>query len=983
VLRVRIADDSEKRGFALVIFDEVEEPKSHAPETGDGATPLIRAKEVEAELELYRQRLQAVIEEYETSQEEMQASNEELQSTNEELRSTMEELETSKEELQSMNEELTTVNQENRHRVEELGQLSSDLQNLLAATDIATLFLDRKLCIVRFTPRIGELFNVRHSDRGRPLSDLTHRLSDVNLQSDAQSVLDHLIPIEREVESEAGRCYLARVLPYRVENRIEGIVVTFIDISERKQAERDLAEAKEYAESIVQTLHEPLLVLNPDLTVRSVNQTFYEHFAVKPAETIGVRIYDLGNGQWNIPALRTLLEDVLPDSNIFNDYEVSHVFEDIGQRVMLLNARRLDHVQLILLGIRDITDRKRAETALRESEERLRLALSAARMGTWEWQVATDSHRRDANLNQLLGLEPIETIYPLEDFFGHIHPDDRESVREQFAKSIRQGRHLEAEFRVVLPDGSIRWLRDRGDVFREQSNNISSMAGACIDVTDRRLAEESLRASEDRLQRMLNIPGVAVLTYAADGTLLRANDAFLEMTGYSREDVESGTMSWRDMTPKEFIELSELQMKQLPTSGRIGPYEKECIHKDGSRTWMLYAGAALGDGTIAEYCIDVTDRRVAEEALRESEEQLRSLIESVTDFAIFTTDLDRNVTTWSPGAAVIFGYAPDEIVGRTADFIFTKEDRAAGAPDDEARTALATGRAADERWHVRKDGSRFFASGVLTPLQDGGLRGYAKVARDLTARKHLEDSLRDASQKLKSRVDEQTTELLQSDRARVALLRRLSVAQEEERLRLSRELHDHIGQLITGLILNLRAAENELNAGNSPQNTAARLSGLKEIVEELGREVHEVALRLRPTALDDLGLVAAVKNYVEHWSAQSGIETEFYTNFEERLPGEIETALYRVVQESLNNALKHAKASKVSVLLERRKGYVVAIIEDNGAGFHYDADAAQARLGLHGMRERLLAIDGELEIESASGTGTTIFARVPLSQATE
>src|SRR6202012_14182 len=137
------------------------------------------------ELDAARQRLQAIIGAYESSKEEMKASNEEMQSTNEELRSTMEELETSKEELQSTNEELQTVNQQNRLKVEELSQLSSDLQNLLIATDIATLFLDRDLRIMRFTPRFAELFNVRVTDRGRPLSDLTHRLGDAQLGPDS------------------------------------------------------------------------------------------------------------------------------------------------------------------------------------------------------------------------------------------------------------------------------------------------------------------------------------------------------------------------------------------------------------------------------------------------------------------------------------------------------------------------------------------------------------------------------------------------------------------------------------------------------------------------------------------------------------------------------------------------------------------------------------------------------------------------------
>ncbi|GLC25122.1 GAF domain-containing protein [Roseisolibacter agri] len=244
VLHVRPARDPHEEGFALVIFDE-REPEAAAPAEGapaDGA----RVRELEAELRLLRHRLQSTVEEYETGQEELRASNEEFQSANEELRSTLEELETSKEELQSTNEELQTVNQENRHRVEELRQLTDDLQNLLVATDIATLFLDRELRILRFTPQVGALFNVRPADRGRPLSDLTHRLGYPTLQADARRVLETLASIEHEVQDDAGRWYLARLLPYRsAAHRIDGVVLTFVDITAQKRAEEALRESEE------------------------------------------------------------------------------------------------------------------------------------------------------------------------------------------------------------------------------------------------------------------------------------------------------------------------------------------------------------------------------------------------------------------------------------------------------------------------------------------------------------------------------------------------------------------------------------------------------------------------------------------------------------------------------------------------------------------------------------------------------------------
>jgi two-component system CheB/CheR fusion protein len=251
VMHVRPAGEPQRDGFVLIIFEEREPLKGIAGAPALAPLPGAHAQkyqELESELSVTRQRLQAIIEEYETSREEMKASNEEMQSTNEELRSTMEELETSKEELQSINEELQTVNQQNKHKVEELAQLSSDLQNLLSSTDIGTLFLDRDLRILRFTPKLSDLFNIRVADRGRPISDLTHRLGYPELRGDAESVLNRLVPVEREIQDDAGRWYLTRVLPYRsTDDRIEGIVITFVDIDTRKRAEERFRLAVEAA----------------------------------------------------------------------------------------------------------------------------------------------------------------------------------------------------------------------------------------------------------------------------------------------------------------------------------------------------------------------------------------------------------------------------------------------------------------------------------------------------------------------------------------------------------------------------------------------------------------------------------------------------------------------------------------------------------------------------------------------------------------
>jgi len=234
-------------GYLLVTFDLREAAPlagstlPDLPTNEGGAPPESVVQYLERELEHLKSHLRDTVEQYEASTEELKASNEELQAMNEELRSATEELETSREELQSINEELTTVNQESKNKVDELAHTNSDLQNLMSATAIATVFLDRDLRVMRFTPSAAPIFNLIPGDVGRPLSDLQHRIDYPALQDDAERVLQTLQPMEREVHGAGGACYLARMLPYRtVEDRIAGVVLTFVDITERQRVAEEL-----------------------------------------------------------------------------------------------------------------------------------------------------------------------------------------------------------------------------------------------------------------------------------------------------------------------------------------------------------------------------------------------------------------------------------------------------------------------------------------------------------------------------------------------------------------------------------------------------------------------------------------------------------------------------------------------------------------------------------------------------------------------
>lgn len=353
-------------GNLIVTFEDTRRPKRRKT-TEEPATGA-RCEELEQELQLTRETLRGTIADLETANEELQSANEEFMSTNEELRSANEELVTSREELQSVNEELMTLNTEYQKKNEDLTATNDDMKNLLNSTDIATIFLGEKLEIRRFTPAATRLFNFIDADIGRPIEDITSSLKMDSLAQTAQRVLETLIPDQQEVQTAAGRWYSMRIHPYRSSyNTIEGVVVSFTDIHQAKAASL-------YAQGIVDTVREPLLVLDEGLRVVSAGQAFYEAFHVTPEETEGRAIFELGNRQWDIPQLRGLLADILEKDSVFRGYRVEHDFPNIGRRVMLLNARRIRDdtgaAGRILLALEDITERPEPEAFSAEQDRR-------------------------------------------------------------------------------------------------------------------------------------------------------------------------------------------------------------------------------------------------------------------------------------------------------------------------------------------------------------------------------------------------------------------------------------------------------------------------------------------------------------------------------------------------------------------------------------------------------------------------------------
>jgi len=360
-----IKEPASTPGSLLIIFEEViaqkkvpTSKKIHYEKKSE-----IIIKELEHELKSAKENLRSTVEELETSNEELKSSNEEMQSTNEEMQSSNEEMETSKEELQSLNEELITVNTEMQNKNDELSTINNDMKNLLDSTDMPTIFLDNNLLIKRFTFHATKVVNLISSDIGRPINHIATNVKYEKLIEDAKEVLKTLVYKEIELQTNDGIWYQMRILPYRtINNVINGVVITFSDINNAKTAyqeinklSQDIQLARVYADNIIDTVRESLLILDKDLKVLSANRSFYKTFNIVSENTVGKFIYELDDKNWEIPKLRELLEQIIPKHNFFDDYEVEYNFVNTGRKKLLLNARQMFHeekeTKLILLAI--------------------------------------------------------------------------------------------------------------------------------------------------------------------------------------------------------------------------------------------------------------------------------------------------------------------------------------------------------------------------------------------------------------------------------------------------------------------------------------------------------------------------------------------------------------------------------------------------------------------------------------------------------
>ena len=430
-------------------------------------------------------------------------------------------------------------------------------------------------------------------------------------------------------------------------------------------------------------------------------------------------------------------------------------------------------------------------------------------------------------------------------------------------------------------------------------------------------------------------------------------------TFYPKEDVRSGK-------PQRLLSVAESE----------GHVEDEGwrVRKDGSRFWANVtitavrdtSGNLIGFGKVTR---DLTEWRRAEVALRRSEERSRLFVDAVQDYAIFMLDPEGCVSTWNTGAERIKGYKASEIVGQHFSRFYPEEEVRAGKPQWELDVATREGRFEDEGWRLRKDGSRFWANVIITPVRDraGVLLGFTKVTRDFTERMLAQKSLEESKRKLQ-----------ESEKSLRDLSLHLLRTQDEERRKIGREIHDSLGQYLSVLKM-------KLDSMSSSPATVEESTQCANIVEECVKEVRTISYLLYPPMLEEMGLKSAIPWYLDGFSKRSGIDTTFQISDDfERLSRDAELVLFRVLQESLTNVQRHSGSKTADIRISRTDNAVTLLVTDRGKGLPAAVLEQGTQdwmgslgVGLRGMSERLHQLGGALEITS-SDNGTQVRATVPI-----
>jgi PAS domain S-box-containing protein len=743
------------------------------------------------------------------------------------------------------------------------------------------------------------------------------------------------------------RWILRRSFPIRnTEGEIYLIAGIAQDITERKRAQEEGRESEERYRDLVENSREFICTHDLDGVILSANRAAIEVLGYDPKDRKSFR-------ELLVPEVRDQFDDYL--ERIRRDGVASGlalVQTRTGERRILEyhNSLRTEGVAApIVRGMaNDITERKRAEDALRESES-FRRTIVESEPECVEL-VAPDYTLLDINTAGLavLGANSKEQLIG-QSVLDLIAPEWHATFKEMHER-VCQGDSVVAEYEVIGLTGGRRRMEAHAAPLRNKESKVIARLAITLDITERKQAEESLKLFRNLIDQSTD--AIEVI----DPVTLRfidCNESAHQSLGYSREEFLSLTIF--DVDPQiDPVRVAQFD-EEIKASG-FATLESVHCRKDGTTFPVEVSVKLITLGKVYRLAIvrDTTTRKLAEQALRESEERYRELFDNAKD-AIYVHDLTGRYTSLNLAAEKLCGYGREEIIGKHfSNFV---------APRDLKHVRRNLCKKLDEEGEtnyeidlITKDRRRVPVEVISRLIYENGQPvGVQGTARDITERRRAQEALQVYS-------------------------RRLIEAQEAERQILARELHDEIGQVLTAVRINLQTVQGSCRDADSLPHIHESIV----IVDEALGRIRDISLELRPALLDDLGLASALRWYVDRYGQRTGIVAEVLCGFEDRgrVSRDLETECFRIAQEALTNVARHAHASHVVVQLEDDLEKLLLTIGDNGIGFDSETllqtASSASTLGLRGMMERALAMNGQIRIDSSPGNGTQIRASFPL-----
>ena len=558
-----------------------------------------------------------------------------------------------------------------------------------------------------------------------------------------------------------------------------------------------------------------------------------------------------------------------------------------------------------------------------------------------------------------------------------IHPEDVRRCLELYHSAIQSKRPFKLECRLRRADGEYRWVLNEAAPRFDEKGTLQGYVGSAMDITEQKNFEES----SARLAAVVQSSDDAIITKDLNGIINSWNISAERIFGYTEAEAIGKPITML-IPPELQAEETEI-LARLRSGQRIDHFETVRVSKSGERILISLTVSPVKDATgkivaASKVARDVTQTRKVEQALKESEEWMRFCLEAA-HVGTWHWDLGSGQVRWSENMERIHGLPPGSFQGRF-------DSNWEGIPDQDRQLIH---QAIDQALHgngnffaeyrqKRSDGTYAWLEAHGQVLYDASKKPQAMmgVCRDISERKAAEAALRNAHEQLEARVKERTAELDRAQQGLRTLSARLLRMQDDERRKIARELHDTAGQLLVALNLTLVPVEEALKSDDS--ELAKEVTASLKLVDELSRDLRTMSHLLHPPLLDEAGLHSAVRWYVEGFAERSKINVELQLDPSVgRLPSELETAIFRIVQECLTNIHRHSESHSAKIAIDRTPSEVRLEICDRGKGM--SAPAPRAGVGIQGMRERVRQLGGMLEIESAK-PGTRVIAVFPANR---